>query len=83
MRKISSGQLTKENVLLQNINMYKAVFIEVNNQVRKLDEAVREYFPEIGGTGQSKVIQRKFSACGKCSTPMDLKSQGEVLMEIV
>lgn len=82
MKKISEGKESKEVVLTTNIQMYKKVYEQVVQMSEKLDEAMRKYFTEIGESGQSKIESRQFSQCGICKDKMDLKSQGEVRLNL-
>jgi DNA topoisomerase-3 len=71
LKRICLRQIDKNSVLKQQIEMYKAFFVEVRTKVLALDKALSKYFPPSG----SIVLQeeRNFSKCGRCGSLMALR----------
>jgi DNA topoisomerase-3 len=79
MNSISRGNVSKDQVLQQNLDMYKNVFIEVTKKVQFMYQSFNLKFKSIGQQGgqPTEVIQRNLTECGNCQNMMDLKKQDE------
>jgi DNA topoisomerase-3 len=74
MKKISLGTKSKELVLMETLQMYKSVYVEVVKSVSKMDLVLKKYFEDVGE--QSIVLDNHFSKC-KCGTWMSLTNVDE------
>lgn len=72
MLAISRGEMSKDQVLVQNLDMYKSVFVQVTRNAKKLDFALRQYYKSVGEAAAGKIITAQFSTCG-CGALMSLK----------
>lgn len=73
MNKICHGQLRKDQVIEQTLNMYRGVFVEANSKVTIFDTIMIKYFNRLG-EGRSNLIKDKISKCGACGSMMSLRS---------
>jgi DNA topoisomerase III len=76
MKKISQRAKTKNIVVNEQVNMYKAVFQEVVQKAQSMDRAVAQYFDKKGTSFD--VQAQQFTTCGLCKSGMDLRTHSNV-----
>eukprot|EP01124_Arcella_intermedia_P015794 TRINITY_DN22374_c0_g1_i1.p1 TRINITY_DN22374_c0_g1~~TRINITY_DN22374_c0_g1_i1.p1 ORF type:complete len:584 (+),score=182.22 TRINITY_DN22374_c0_g1_i1:119-1753(+) len=72
MKEITEQKKTKEEVLKENIDMYRKIFDDITKDAPKLDKALAKYFTPLGTHFDEEV--QNFSKCGKCSESMHMRS---------
>lgn len=72
MKLISLGRKSKEIVLMETLQLYKSVYLEVVRKAATLDLVMKKYFSDI----ETTVVQEKLSRC-KCGSWMNLVQSEE------
>jgi DNA topoisomerase-3 len=71
LKKVCVQQMRKDDLLKQQIQMYKQFFNEVRSKVAALDKALAKYFPPMGTVIVKE--EPRFSKCGTCQGWMSLR----------
>ncbi|OQR93067.1 DNA topoisomerase [Achlya hypogyna] len=77
---IAQGQKTCEQVVRDCMSQMKTIFESVVARSNVLDETFQGYFGEATPEAlavNSRVVDRAFSACGKCQQPMELRKKSD------
>ncbi|GFR86227.1 DNA topoisomerase [Elysia marginata] len=79
LKLICEGRKAKNDVLRDQIQRYKEVFIEACRQAQKLDEAISQYLGEAqplpDNEGEADFVPSVIRKCPKCGNPMTLRTK--------